>query len=188
MDPLVSTLTFVAFDFETTGYSPDSDEIVELGAVRFSLDRVDATFQQLVKPSSALSERVMAVHGITNAAVADAPSVAEVLPSFLEFIDTHVLIAHNVAFDLGFLREAVQKFSPNNAVNNLILDTLTIARMAFPRLPSYSLQSLVQQFKFPVREAHRALDDALSCRDLFLLAVEEMGFFGNLHLSELQSI
>ncbi len=98
---------FVALDLETTGLSAAVDRVVEIGAVRFDARGVEiARFAQLVHPERLMSPSAQAVHGISDADLAGAPTARQVLPAFLEFLGapgTSVLLAHNAAFDAAFL-------------------------------------------------------------------------------------
>lgn len=100
---------FVAFDLETTGLSAETARIVEIGAVRFRADgEVLGQFAQLINPECRIPAGVTAIHGITDAMVADQPVIADVLPALIEFFgDPRVLLlAHNAHFDMRFLAAA----------------------------------------------------------------------------------
>ena len=98
---------FVALDLETTGLMAETDRIVEIGAVRFLPDgREIGRFQRLVNPQRPMSPAAYAIHGLSDADLADAAPAREILPEFLSFLgdaDSTALIAHNAAFDAGFL-------------------------------------------------------------------------------------
>ncbi len=154
--------SFVAFDTETTGMWAPSNRIVELGAVRFTLgDEETTTFQQLINPGQLIPPEVIAIHGITDQMVAEAPVVGTVLQDFADFCgpDT-ILIAHNAPFDISFV---ACELSRNNlaAGKNRIMDTVDIFHRLYPGLPSYSLLSLVEHFGIASSQQHRALEDAI---------------------------
>src|SRR5437016_982840 len=98
---------WVAFDLETTGLVAEIDRVVEIGAVRFDVNgRERGRFECLVNPERPMSPAAQAIHGISDADLKDAAPARAVLPRFLEFLGepaTIVLIAHNAAFDAGFL-------------------------------------------------------------------------------------
>ena len=104
-EPLRDT-TFTVVDLETTGGTPGSDSITEIGAVRVRTGEVLGEFQTLVDPGVPIAPFVSVLTGITDSMVCAAPPHRAVLPSFLEFARGSVLVAHNAPFDVGFLRAA----------------------------------------------------------------------------------
>ncbi len=164
----ISATEFVAFDLETTGLQSLTDEIVEIGAVRFrGAGQVLGTFQQLVNPQRPIPAETSRIHGITNLMVRTAPVLSEVLPRFLEFLGepSSYLMAHNASFDLGFLAMGLCRLgyeSPEHAV----LDTCRFARMRLA-LPNYRLETIGRYLQLIDDEEHRALEDALLLKDVF---------------------
>ncbi len=179
----ISEVTFTAFDFETTGLEPAVHKIVEFGAAKFVGPKVVDTFEGLVNPGVLIDADAGKVSGITNEMVQDKPRVESLLGPFVEFLEGTVLVAHNAAFDLGFLRAALDA-ADLPPVKNPIIDTQVLAQKAFPRLKSYSLQNLVAELNLPQGNAHRALDDAIMCMKLFLAAADELSFMGEISLEE----
>lgn len=163
----ISTLDFVAFDTETTGLQPYSEELVELAAVRFDLESgAKEYFQTLVNPRKPIPASAMAVHGITDSMVANAPTIEKVLPSFFQFMGTAIPVAHNAPFDIGFLslhslRHGIQ--TPETPV----LDSCMFSRRVFLEQPSHRLQSLVEALGIGESTFHRALADTKSCMEVF---------------------
>jgi len=175
----VGRVRFVAFDFETTGLSPERDRVVEIGAVAFrmALDESgpdgqpwraieDGSFETLIHPGRPIPPEVSAIHGIDDLAVSGAPSFAEAAARFLPFIDGSILVAHNAPFDLGFLRAETARAGLENPPNPAY-DTIAIAKTAISGLPSYSLKSLASAFGIVQTAAHRGGDDAKVCMVLF---------------------
>src|SRR5207237_546062 len=101
-------VTFCVLDLETTGGSPHQCAITEVGAVKVRGGECLGTFQTLVNPGMAIPPAITVLTGITEAMVIPAPLIAEVLPSFLEFLGNAVIVGHNVRFDLSFLHAALQ--------------------------------------------------------------------------------
>ena len=99
----------VALDLETSGQYPINDDICEIAGARYVNGEVVEKFEQLVKPREKMSDFIITIHGITNEMVADAPPVAEVIPSFAEFVKDSVVVAHHSPFDLGFLAYDFEK-------------------------------------------------------------------------------
>ena len=106
--PLNTQRIFVAVDLETTGLDAQKDAIIEIGAVRIQGDQVIDRFSTLVNPGRKIPLRIEQITGITDKDVAAAPTLAEIAPELLAFVDASVtgVIAHNASFDLGFLEAA----------------------------------------------------------------------------------
>ena len=171
----ISEQQFVAFDTETTGLWAPSNRLVEIGAVKFRPGGGKiSTFQALINPERPMPPEVIAVHGITDEMVAEARKVSEVMPDFLEFCGKDsVLLAHNALFDVSFLACEIDRIDQKRP-ENLVLDTVTIARKVFPEVQSYSLLSLARHFELSQEQQHRALDDALLVQKIFELALKKL--------------
>lgn len=155
------TGTYVVVDLETTGLDPLLEEILEIAAVRLVDGRVVARWQTLVKPPAdvTISEASQAIHGINAEMVADAPDVANALPAFLTFLGEDPIVAHNAAFDLGFLNKAMAA-TGRPPIANQAFDTLDMAREAFPDARSHKLEALCRLLGHEAVGFHRAADDA----------------------------
>lgn len=151
----------VALDLETTGVNSRSDHIIEVGAVKFKGDEQIDTLSLLVNPQRKLSNFIIGLTGITQQDVDDAPDWDEIKEQVAEFINGVPIIGHNVGFDASFLRSHGVK--PDG-----LYDTMSMAEIALPAGPEYSLGRLSQRFGFSHDNPHRALSDALVTRDLFL--------------------
>lgn len=132
---------FTVFDVETTGMSPASDMIVEIAAQRIETDGTGARFQSLVNPKRSIPPQASRVHRITDDMVAGQPGFLTVGQKFLEFAAGSTLVAHNARFDLGFLQESLNR-EGLKLWDGKTMDTIPLARRAFPELPSYSLPNL----------------------------------------------
>lgn len=180
----VSSYTFVAFDFETTGLSPHSERIIEVGAVKFKDGKILDTYSAFVNPGKPIPADASRVNGISDAMVADAQTEDVIIPQFMEFAGDAVLIAHNAKFDMSFLRNSLDRLNLP-APSNAIMDTQRLSKKAFPRNKSYALQNLMEVLGIPKNNAHRALDDAESCQRLFMKVCDSMSFMGDLDIAEL---
>lgn len=156
---------YVALDLETTGLSATDDAIIEIGAVRFQGDQVIDRFETLVNPRRRIPAFITQMTGISNEDVADAPALAAVAPELLAFVGSDVVavMAHNANFDIGFLRSAGIQF------HRPVYDTLELAGILVPGLPSYSLGELCHTFGITIDAAHHALDDAAASAELFVV-------------------
>jgi DNA polymerase III epsilon subunit family exonuclease len=158
----LTDVEFVAFDLETTGLFPISCRIVECGAVRFTLSGGELdTFEQIVDPECPIPPEVTRIHGITDEMVRGMPTLSEVLPAFLKFLggpDT-IPMAHNAAFDLGFLGLAMVKLEiPYPA--NPVIDTLDVSRKYLRQLGSHRLEEVARYLQIADTEDHRGLSDS----------------------------
>ena len=173
-DSLLSELTFVSFDVETTGLDPQTEKIVEIGAVRFERGDVVDEYQRLVNPGCPIHPDAVAIHGITDEMVASCPPISDVLPDVVEFFGDSVLIAHNAPFVIGFLDAAFAGagFEP---AENSVLCTLQLARAVFPGLPGHGLEALVKELRIPPGRHHRALADAAHTAAVFGRCLERIG-------------
>lgn len=174
--------TFVVVDLETTGGSPDSAEITEIGAVKIRGGMVIGEFQTLVNPGSEIPPFITVLTGITDAMVCEAPKIDEVIPSFFEFLGSEsstFLVAHNAPFDISFLRAATIR-SRRIWPKYRVLDTAKIARRVLTRdeVPNNKLATLAPYFGAEITPNHRALDDAKATVDVLHGLFERLGSFG----------
>ena len=96
----------VCFDIETTGLKVTTEAITEIGAVVLKNGQITDTFQTFVNPQRRLTPEIIGLTGITDAMLADAPSLKEALTAFLKFVNGRPLAAHNAPFDISFIRAA----------------------------------------------------------------------------------
>ena len=164
----------VAFDFETTGLYPDSDRIVEFGAVKFVEGVETGWFEELVDPGMIIPAEASRISGITGEMVAGKPGVAAILPAFIGFLEGSVLLAHNLAFDRGFLQAELRR-AGLKGVGNYAFDTCILARKVLPGMRSYALSSLADALGIVSGTSHRGLDDSRTCMRLFHACLDRMG-------------
>lgn len=187
-EPLSST-TFVVVDLETTGGSPTTSAITEIGAVKTRGGEVIGEFQTLVDPGGPIPPFIVALTSITDAMVASAPRIEAVLPAFLEFLSDGVLVAHNARFDVGFLKAACNEHGyawPGNEV----VDTLTLARRATTQeeAPNKKLGTLARLFGSTVEPNHRALEDARATSQVLHGLLSRLAAWGITHREDLDSL
>ena len=161
---------YVALDLETTGLDASLDAIIEIGAVKFTADQVIERYTTLVNPQRPIPARITQITSIRDADVRDAPTLDRVLPEVRAFVgaDVSAVIAHNAAFDLGFLRAAGVHFQ------RPAYDTVELATILLPGAASYSLGELCLRLEIPLVDAHRAMDDAEATGHLFRLLHRRM--------------
>ncbi len=152
---------YVAFDLETTGLNPETDEIIEIGAVKFSNGRSIDIFQTLVNPHKTIPYNIRRLCNISQAEVDQAPSFSDVATELESFIESYPLVGHNVSFDQNFLmRKGLGHLNPT-------CDTLDMARLLLPGIPERNLSSVAHYLAIPNSNAHRALADAQMSAEIF---------------------
>ena len=148
----------VCFDIETTGLKVTREAITEIGAVVLKNGKITDTFQTFVNPGRRLTPEIIGLTGITDAMLADAPSLKEALTAFLRFVNGRVLAAHNAEFDISFIRAGCRKvgleFEPT------YIDSLILAQNLLPELHKYKLDIVAEHLDLPAFNHHRASDDA----------------------------
>lgn len=160
---MIDQRIFVALDLETTGLDPKTDEIIEIGAVRFQGDQILNRFSTLINPGRVIPHQIQRLTNISTEEAASAPRLQEVMPELLAFIDREVfaVVAHNAGFDLSFLNAAGIR------LNRQAFDTFELATILWPSRPSYSLSRLCLHEGISLVDAHRALDDSEATARLF---------------------
>ncbi|MFW2491554.1 exonuclease domain-containing protein [Clostridium chromiireducens] len=167
LESSADTDTFVAFDFETTGFKVEWDEITEIGAVKVVRGKVTDRFTALVNPHRKIKEDVVELTGITNEMVVNAPEITNVMLKFIEFIEGFDLIGHNIVrFDVKFLDKNLVRIDKN--IFCKIYDTEKLARKYFVGMKSYKLTELSRILNIEHTNAHRALSDAETTAELYM--------------------
>ena len=185
--PLID-VPFCVLDLETTGLSPDTDGITEIGAVRYNQGIETGRFQTLVNPDAPIPPRITVVTGITQMMVVDAPRIGEALPSLLEFMGDAVVVGHNVRFDMSFLNAVSIRLGYGRLPNRSV-DTLRLAQRLMQKdVRNFKLSSLAAHFGSPVAPNHRALDDTLATAHVFWSLLERAGSIGVTHLDDLLAL
>ncbi len=177
---------FVVFDLETTGFSPVNDRIIEIGAVRVSGGSITDRFSTFVNPGIHIPERITELTTITDGMVADAPPIEQVLPQFLSFIGGSVLVAHNAGFDHGFLKTKAREQGVETDFT--VVDTVGLARVLFPELAKFKLDTIAKKLKISLENHHRAVDDAGATAEIFVRFVEMFAARGVCDLTKLSEL
>ncbi len=157
--------SYVAFDVETTGLSPQENEIIEIGALKVRNGKVAERFMEFIHPTLPIPPAITGITGITNAMVAGARPRCAVISDFLDFCEDDVLIGHNVSFDYSFMKcSAAAEGLPFEKQG---IDTFKIAQKVLADLASKSLGSLCAYYHIENKSAHRAYHDALATAKLY---------------------
>ncbi len=177
---LLIDVPFVVFDLETSGAAPSTGAAVtEIGALKVLGGEIVGEFQSFVDPGHHLSDFITSLTGITDEMLAGAPTIDQVLPTFLDFLGPGhetVLVAHNASFDMSFMKAAASAHSyqwPDYSV----IDTARVARYVLDRdeVPNCKLSTLAPFFGSPTSPNHRALDDARATVDVLHGIFERLG-------------
>ena len=155
---------YVVLDLETTGLSPKSDRIIEIGAARVRQGKVEEVYSTFVNPGRLLTEHTIELTGIRDENLLDAPLIEDVLEPFLDFIGNDCLLGHNILFDYSFVKKATVNHKLSFEKDGI--DTLRIARRFLTQVPSKRLGDLCGYYNIPIT-AHRALGDALATHALY---------------------
>lgn len=186
----LSDVTFTVVDLETTGTHASTADVTEIGAVKSTGGEIIGEFTTLVKPErSTISPFVQRLTGITNSMVADAPALSTALPMFLEFAYGTVLVAHNAAFDIGFLKAACARLD-YQWPQFQVVDTVKLAQLTVDRSEArnFKLGTLAAYFAAPTTPTHRALDDARATHHVLQCMFDQVGSVGVTTWEELQQL
>ncbi|RYG73589.1 ATP-dependent helicase DinG [Lentibacillus lipolyticus] len=159
---------YVVMDLETTGHSPvNADKIIEVGIVVIEDDVITEAFSTFLNPNMAIPPFITNLTGITDNDVRHAPFFQNKASEITALLENSWLIAHNVAFDFGFLNEELASHGFPR-LRNPVIDTVELARILYPQAPSYKLGQLASYLQIEHEAPHRALMDAQVTAKLFL--------------------
>ncbi|MDQ4065511.1 MAG: DEDD exonuclease domain-containing protein [Actinomycetota bacterium] len=181
----LSEVTFCVVDLETTGGSPATSEITEIGACKVRRGEVVGTLQTLVQPREPVPAFIRLLTGISDDMLVDAPPIETVLPSFLEFVRGCVLVAHNARFDISFLNAALRR-AGYDRLPHKVIDTANLARKVVgSEVPNSRLATLATFLRCAHQPCHRALPDVLATIDVLHYLIERVAGFGITTLEDL---
>ncbi len=162
--------TYVVFDIETTGFSPQNCRIIEIGAVKVVKGVIKERFSTFVNPEVPIPFRIEQLTSITDQMVMDAPKIEEVLPDFLRFSEGAVMAAHNADFDMSFIIENCKRLGIDREFT--YVDTVGMARFLLPALNRFKLDTVAKAVGVRLDNHHRAVDDAACTAEIFVKFVE----------------
>lgn len=166
--------TYVVFDIETTGFSPEKNRIIEIGAVKVTDGKITDKFSTFVNPDVPIPFDIEKLTSINDAMVLPYPKIDVILPQFLEFVGDAALVAHNASFDVGFIGHYAEK--QGLAFNPTVLDTVTMARLLLPNLNRFKLDTVAKALNISLANHHRAVDDAGCTAEIFAAFVKKCFF------------
>ena len=168
--------TYVVFDIETTGFSPVSDRIIEIGAVKVEEGKITDKFSTFVNPQMPIPYEIEKLTSIRDDMVMDSPTIEVILPEFLEFCKDAILVAHNAKFDMSFIMENCRRLEYPDKFT--YVDTVGIARVLLPNQAKHTLDAVAKTLNVSLLSHHRAVDDAGATAEIFvrfLPMLEEKG-------------
>ena len=167
--------TYCVFDIETTGFDPTkNDKITEIAICKVRDGKIIDEFTTFINPERNIPVNVQELTHITDEMVKDAPTIEEVLPKILDFFSDSIIVAHNSDFDVSFIDYFVKKFGYSDRFNNLIIDTLMIAKELYYYLPNKKLSTIVEDLGIELEGAHRAINDTRATAKMFIRMTEDL--------------
>ena len=162
--------SYVVFDLETTGFSPNTCKIIEIGAVKVENVTITERFSEFVNPQVPIPFKIEELTGIRDDMVMGAETIEEILPRFMEFCEGCVMIAHNAEFDMSFIRKNCMDL--DIPCNHTVGDTVAMARILLPTLHRFKLDTVAKALKISLENHHRAVDDAECTAHIFVKFIE----------------
>ena len=175
--------TYVVFDIETTGFSPETNKIIEIGAVKVENGSIVDRFSSFVNPEVPIPFRIEELTHISDDMVMDAPLIDAVLPQFLEFCADSVMVAHNADFDMSFIKKNATNLGLE--FNPTYIDTVALARFLLPNLNRFKLDTVAKAVGVSLDNHHRAVDDAACTAEIFVKFIEMLSDRGITDLEQL---
>ncbi len=169
----------IAIDLETTGLNAGTELIIEIGAVKFDQFGNEEIFSTLVNPNRPISDFISDLTGITNEELRSAPTFDDIEEELRTFLGSLPLVGHNVTFDIAFLR------AQGLSIADIYFDTWELGALVLPTSAKLNLKALAGVLNVDTGRSHRALDDAVTSKEIFLLLAEQLSTMPSRNFSEL---
>ncbi len=177
---------YVVFDIETTGFSPVTNRIIEIGAVKVEHGEITERFSTFVNPQVPIPFHIEKLTSINDSMVMDADTIEVVLPQFLEFVGGAILVAHNANFDVSFIKENAKR--QGIPVDFTYVDTVGIARALLTGQSKYTLDAVAKTLGISLENHHRAVDDAECTAEIFVKFIDMLKKDGIMDLASLNEL
>ena len=177
---------YVVFDLETTGFSPETNRIIEIGAVKVQNGKIVDKFSTFVNPQVPIPFRIEQLTSINDSMVIDAPVIADILPEFMKFCEGCVMVVHNADFDMSFIKKNCQRL--DIPCKPTIVDTVALARVLLPNLNRFKLDTVAKALGVSLENHHRAVDDAGCTAEIFVKFIEMLRERGMSTLDEVNAM
>lgn len=177
----IGDIEFIAMDFETTGLDSDKDDIITIGIVPFTLNRIylNRAKHWIVRPRQKLDENSVVIHGITHSDIIDAPDLAEIMEEVLAELSGKIVVVHYRHIERDFLDKAL-KLRIGEGIEFPVVDTMEIESLIQKRTTSGLWNKLKgkkpesvrlgqsrTRYGLPAYTPHHALTDAVATAELF---------------------
>lgn len=178
------TDTFVVFDLETTGFNPVMNKIIEIGGVKVVNGVITERFSSFVNPQIPIPYEIEDLTGINDGMVMEAKTIEEILPEFMEFCQNAVMVAHNADFDMSFIKHNLRLQGIKKSFT--VIDTVALARNLLSGLSRFKLDTVAKALGVPLKNHHRAVDDAECTAEIFIKLVHMLSERGIEDLNQLR--
>ena len=177
---------YVVFDIETTGFSPEKNKIIEIGAVKVIGGEIVDRYSTFINPEVPIPFRIEELTSIRDDMVITSPTVDVILPQFMEFCKDCIMVAHNADFDMSFIKRNCALLGME--CNPTIVDTVALARVLLPQLNRFKLDTVAKALNISLDHHHRAVDDAACTAEIFVKFIEKLKDRGISSLDEVNAL
>jgi len=165
---------FVCFDVETTGLNPDYDSVIEFSAVRFEDGEIEEKLTFLCDPEKNIPSDIEMLTGISNQMIKGKKSFQDRMDEVMDFIGTSPLVAHNISFDIRFLKNGLKGSGRSSRIENTLYDTMLLSQAFYFYLSNHKLGTLADYLDLNTENSHRAEADSINTGKIFLDLIEEV--------------
>ncbi|MCU7556742.1 helicase C-terminal domain-containing protein [Macrococcus capreoli] len=177
-------LKYAIVDIETTGNNLDVDEMIQIGVCIMQNNTIIDTFDSFVHTVQTIPPFIQSLTKINNHMIENAPTFHDFAARLNDMLEGCVFVAHNVDFDLNFLKKYFNECNINYQPK-YIMDTVDVFKIVFPEMERYQLSYLSEQLHVDLTNAHRAIDDAIATANILMIALEKLN---NLPMNTLKSL